>query len=113
MKADSILMHKEKNIIAVRAAQGESTVVQVFDMEGSKKITQVQIADSAVYWRWIGLNKLAVVGKTSVWHIDATQQVDAVKMFDRAPQLAPCQIMSYDVDSAEQWCFLVGLYSPD
>jgi len=27
MKADSTLMHKEKNIIAVRAASGESTVV--------------------------------------------------------------------------------------
>lgn len=27
--------------------------------------------------------------------------------------MIPCQIMSYDVDAAEQWCFLVGLYSPD
>jgi clathrin heavy chain len=27
--------------------------------------------------------------------------------------MVPCQIMSYDVDAAEQWCFLVGLYSPD
>lgn len=33
MKADSILMHKERNIIAVRAAVGEATVVQVFDMD--------------------------------------------------------------------------------
>jgi hypothetical protein len=29
MKADAILMHRTKNIIAVRAQQGESTVVQV------------------------------------------------------------------------------------
>jgi hypothetical protein len=41
MKADSILMHKEKNIIAVRAAQGEATVIQVFDMDATKKLTQV------------------------------------------------------------------------
>lgn len=113
MKADSILMHKEKNIIAVRAANGEATVIQVFDMEGSKKITQVQIADSTVFWKWIGLNKLAVVGKNSVWHIDASQQSDPVKMFDRAPQMATCQIMNYDMDAAGQWCFVVGLYSPD
>jgi len=54
-------------------------------MDQSKKLTQVQIADSAVYWRWIGVSKLAVVGKSSVWHIDTSQQSDAVKMFDRAP----------------------------
>jgi clathrin heavy chain len=62
MKADSILMHKEKNIIAVRAAQGNATVIQVFDMDATKKITQVQIADTAIFWRWIGTGKLAVVG---------------------------------------------------
>jgi clathrin heavy chain len=27
--------------------------------------------------------------------------------------MAPCQIMNYDVDANEEWCFLVGLYSPD
>ena len=29
MKADAILMHRTKNIIAVRAQQGEQTIVQV------------------------------------------------------------------------------------
>ncbi len=53
------------------------------------------------------------MGKTAVWHIDITDQNECTKIFDRAPQLAPCQIMSYDVDPAEQWCFLVGLYSTD
>lgn len=56
---------------------------------------------------------LAVVGKTAVWHIDTTSQTEATKMFERAAQLAPCQIMSYDIDANNQWCFLVGLYSPD
>lgn len=72
MKADSILMHKERNVIAVRAANGDATVVQVFDMEQSKKITQVQVNDTTVFWRWIGVNKLALVGKNSIWHIDAS-----------------------------------------
>lgn len=35
MKADSILMHKEKNIIAVRAVAADQTVVQVFDIDKS------------------------------------------------------------------------------
>lgn len=85
MKADSILMHKEKNIIAVRAANGDATVVQVFDMEQSKKILQCQVADTTVFWRWIGTDRLAIVGKNSIWHIDASQQSEAVRMFDRAP----------------------------
>jgi hypothetical protein len=34
-------------------------------------------------------------------------------MFDRHADMAPCQIMNYDMDSAGQWCFVVGLYSPD
>jgi hypothetical protein len=29
MKADAILMHRTKNIVAVRAQQGENTIVQV------------------------------------------------------------------------------------
>ena len=101
MKAESILMHKERNIIAVRATSGESTVVQVFDIDGSKKLKQAQVPDVAVYWRWISVNKLAVVGKVGVWHIDITDQNECTKIFDRAPQLANCQIMSYDVDPAE------------
>ena len=39
MKAEGILMHRERNIIAVRAAQNEQTIVQVYDMDQSKKIT--------------------------------------------------------------------------
>jgi hypothetical protein len=54
-----------------------------------------------------------VVGQKSVWHVDINSSEECTKIFDRAPQLANCQIMSYDVDAAEQWCFLVGLYSLD
>ena len=40
MKADSILMHKERNVIAVRVVAGDQTVVQVFDVDQSKKLKQ-------------------------------------------------------------------------
>jgi hypothetical protein len=32
MKADAILMHKQKNVIALRAQTGENTVIQVRDL---------------------------------------------------------------------------------
>ena len=72
MKADSVLMHRERNIIAVRVVQGEQTAIQVFDMEQNKKVTQVVVPDSCVFWRWVGANLIAVVGKNSVYHIDAS-----------------------------------------
>ena len=72
MKADAILMHRERNIIAVRAAQDEQTVVQVFDMEATQKLKNVVVAETVVYWRWITANKMALVGKNAVYHMDIT-----------------------------------------
>lgn len=72
MKADSILMHREKNIIAVRAAQGEQTVIQVFDMDATQKLKNVTVPDVVVFWRWITADKLALVGKVAVYHMEIT-----------------------------------------
>lgn len=72
MKADAILMHKERNIIAVRALQGEQTVIQVFDMDATTKLKNVVVPDIVVYWRWISVSKLAFVGKNAVFHMEIT-----------------------------------------
>jgi len=114
MKAEGILMHREQNIIAVRAATGDNCVVQVFDIAAGKKIKNCEIKEKCAFWRWIGLNKLAVVGTTGVYHIDTSNEASQpVKVFDRIPQMAKCQIMSYDVDATETWCYLIGLYSDE
>ena len=40
MPADSMLMHRERNVIAVRAFKNNQTVVQIFDLDPpGKKIT--------------------------------------------------------------------------
>jgi len=111
--AESILMHRERNIIAVRATQGTNTVVQVFDLDGPKKLKQTEVKDTAVYWRWINLTTLAVIGKSAVFHIDISNNDAPTKMFDRNPQMASCQIMSYDVNPQNKCAYLVGLYSSD
>jgi clathrin heavy chain len=114
MKAEGILMHREQNIIAVRAATGDNCVVQVFDIAAGKKIKNCEIKEKCAFWRWIGLNKLAVVGTSGVYHIDTSNEASQpVKVFDRIPQMAKCQIMSYDVDATETWCYLIGLYSDE
>jgi len=90
MKADSILMHKSKNCIAVRAASGDATVVQVFDMGAQKKLKEAQVPDSVVFWRWISEDVLALVGKSAVYHINITDSNAPQKMFDRVSQMAQC-----------------------
>ena len=114
MKAEGILMHRERNVIAVRAPQGDTqTIVQVLDLGASSKLVTCTLNEKTVFWRWISNDKLALVGTTAVYHLDITQGTSAqpVKVFDRLPSMANCQIMSYDVDATEKWCYLIGLYS--
>ena len=82
-------------------------------MDATQKLKNVTVPDVVVYWRWITANKLALVGKVAVYHMEITNTDQPVKVFERVPQMASCQIMSYDIDPEEKWCYLVGLYSPD
>jgi len=73
MKADAILMHRSKNIIAMRASQTEtSTIVQVFDLDTKSKLKQAEIPEAVVFWKYITLTKIACIGKTAVYHLDIT-----------------------------------------
>ena len=81
---------------------------------GPPALKQCEIADEVVFWRWISVDKIGVVGKRSVYHVDITKPSEpAVKIFDRDSKLDACQIMSYDMDAAGKWCFLIGLYQQD
>ena len=70
-------------------------------MGASSKLVTATMNEKCVFWRWISNDKLALVGTTSVYHLDITQGASAqpVKVFDRLPAMANCQIMSYDVDA--------------
>lgn len=84
MKADAILMHRTKNIIAVRASQSEtSTIVQVFDLDTKSKLKQAEIPEAVVFWKYITLTKIACIGKTAVYHLDITNQDAPVRVFER------------------------------
>ena len=110
MKAKGTLMHRSKNIIALRADQGAGTVVQVFNLEKKERIKQVEIKEAVVYWRWIDDDTLGVVGKSAVYHVSITDQAAATKVFDQDAKFATCQIMNYGVDASKSWCYLVGIY---
>jgi hypothetical protein len=41
-------------------------------MEATQKLKNVVVAETVVYWRWITANKMALVGKNAVYHMDIT-----------------------------------------
>lgn len=81
---------------------------------GPPALKQCEITDEIVFWRWVSTDKIGVVGKRSVYHVDITKPDEpAIKIFDRDSKLDTCQIMSYDMDREGKWCYLIGLYSND
>jgi len=72
MKADGILMHRQQNIIALRAQQENNTVIQVFDLDSKAKLKQCDIPEQIVFWKWITVNKLGIVCKSAIYHVDIT-----------------------------------------
>jgi clathrin heavy chain len=111
MKAESILMHRERNFVAVRVTQGDQTVIQVFDIDASSKLKEASVPDTVVFWHWVQLNTLALVGSKAVYHLDISDaNATPQKIFDRVPDMAGCTIMNYDMEPSGKWCYLVGLY---
>jgi len=82
MKAEGILMHRSENIIALRATQGTKTVIQVFNLDSKAKVKQFDVNENVRYWKWISESKLAIVGKTSVYHCDIKDEAAPTKVFD-------------------------------
>lgn len=71
MPADSMLMHRERNVIAVRQFKTNQTVVQVYDLDPpGKKLCQFIVPEQVMYWRWISLTKLALIGQKGIYHAD-------------------------------------------
>lgn len=83
MKAKGILMHRSKNVIALRADQGNSTVVQVFNLDTKAKMKQAEIKEPVVFWRWIDEDTLGIIGKTGVYHTNINDSAAPTKIFDQ------------------------------
>lgn len=84
-------MHWSKNIIALKA-QGRT--IQIFDLSARSKLKSAVMNEDIVYWKWFSEKSLGLVTDSAVYHwdvYDATQQ-NPVKMFDRLPNLAVCEL---------------------
>ncbi|KAK7568509.1 armadillo-type protein [Phyllosticta citricarpa] len=67
--------------------------------------------EDVVFWKWYSETSLGLVTDNSVyhWNIFDPNQASPVKIFDRNPNLAGCQIINYRVNDEEKWSVIVGI----
>jgi len=108
IKADSAIMHWNKEIIALKAG---GKTLQIFDLGQKSKIKSTTMTEDVVFWKWFSETSLGLVTDTSVyhWNIFDPAQVAPQKMFDRNQNLAGCQIINYRVSDDEKWMVVVGI----
>lgn len=87
IKADSAIMHWDRQVIALKANQ---RTLQVFDLAQKSKIQSANMNEDVVYWKWISDSALGMVTDSAVFHwkiFDAANSVPQ-KLFDRNSNLA-------------------------
>lgn len=83
MSAEGILMHRTKNVIALRATQGTKAVIQVFNLDTKQKLKTCEINENIRYWKWINEDNLGIVGKQGVYHTNINDSAAPTKVFDQ------------------------------
>ncbi|KAK7550667.1 clathrin heavy chain [Phyllosticta citricarpa] len=108
IKADSAILHWNKQIIALKAQQ---RTLQIFDLSQKAKLKSTTMNEDVVFWKWYSETSLGLVTDNSVyhWNIFDPNQASPVKIFDRNPNLAGCQIINYRVNDEEKWSVIVGI----
>jgi len=59
-------------------------------LDNRQKVKQCDINENIRFWKWIGEDQLAIVGKTGVYHVDINDQAAPAKIFDQESKFATC-----------------------
>ncbi|KAF1815694.1 clathrin heavy chain [Eremomyces bilateralis CBS 781.70] len=108
IKADSAIMHFNKQIIALKA-QGRT--LQIFNLEQKSKMGAATMNEDVQFWKWFDDRTLGLVTDTAVYHWDVFDPTTASpgKVFERNANLSGCQIINYRVSDDAQWSVVVGI----
>uniref|UniRef100_H2ZKR3 Clathrin heavy chain n=1 Tax=Ciona savignyi TaxID=51511 RepID=H2ZKR3_CIOSA len=106
ISAESAIMNPASKVIALKAGR----TLQIFNMEMKSKLKAHTMNEDVVFWKWISTNMIGLVTETSVYHwsMEGDSQ-QPVKMFDKHPSLANCQIINYRTDAKQKWLLLIGI----
>ena len=89
------------------------STLQIFNLEMKSKMKTHNMTEGVIFWKWISLNTIALVTKTSVYHWSMEGDSQPQKMFDRHPSLNECQIINYRTDKMQKWLLLIGIQSQE
>ncbi|KAK5137642.1 hypothetical protein LTR08_007937 [Meristemomyces frigidus] len=108
IKADSAIMHWNKEIIALKAG---GRTLQIFDLAQKSKLKSTTMTEDVLFWKWFSETSIGLVTDSSVyhWNIFDPAQVMPAKVFDRNANLNGCQIINYRVSDDEKWMVVVGI----
>lgn len=117
MSADSAIMHPGSKVLALRAVAQDPatnqtvTNLQVYNLETKAKVKACVMTDQIVFWKWVSNKTIGIVTAASVfhWDMDGDPAAAPVKVFDRAPNLAGTQIISYRLDPTGKWSTVIGI----
>ena len=65
--------------------------------------------EDVVFWKWVTPKMIGLVTELSVFHWNIEGDSVPLKMFDRVASLQGSQIISYRINSSENWMVLVGI----
>lgn len=86
IKADSAIMHWNKQVIALKAQQ---RTLQIFDLDNKAKLKSAVMNEDVLFWKWFSERSLGLITDSSVYHWDVfdPSQSEPVKVFERTSNL--------------------------
>ena len=97
IKADSALMHWNRQVIALKANQ---RTLQIFDLGQRLKLQSATMNEDIVFWKWITADSLGLVTDTAVYHWSAFgNSTSPIKVFDRNSNLSVSVLCKYWLSS--------------
>lgn len=73
------------------------------------KLKSYVMNEEIKYWKWVDLVTIALVTNTAVYHWSMEGTSAPLKVFDRHPSLADCQIINYRASADQKWLVLIGI----
>ena len=105
MSATAVLMNPDVRVLALRAGNQ----CQIFNLDMKSMLKEATMDDEVQFWKWIDVKSLAIVTASAVYHWSMEGTSAPVKICDRIPELAGCQIISYRASADGKWTAVVGI----
>jgi clathrin heavy chain len=110
--AEGVMMHPTRNVMAVRAKNNNSLMIQVYDLDSKSKLKDITVNFDVTFWTWINNSIIGLVSPTSVFLLSIDDMNSpARKIFDRQGNLANSNVFVMRLKASDnlQWFTLAGI----